>query len=185
MKHLTFGNMSVACLALIAFVTILDREEAIDLTNPVPPVSDRTPGLKPGEAIGAQGLVAAANAAPARAAAPAETTPRQVAAVTPDPAQGRRVFNQCAACHDVAKEGSKTGPHLVGIYGRPVAAAGDFRYSDAMGSSGVVWNTQTLSAFLRNPQEKIPGNRMSFRGVRDEAQLAHLIAFLKEPQRAQ
>ncbi len=44
-----------------------------------------------------------------------------------DMAAGEKVFRKCSACHVVAKEQHRTGPHLVGLFGRAAATADGYK----------------------------------------------------------
>jgi cytochrome c len=103
-----------------------------------------------------------------------------VALAQGDAAQGEKVFNKCKACHAVDEAKNKVGPYLVGIFGRPAGTAEGFRYSDAMKESGVTWNEQTLTEYLADPRGYIKGNRMAFAGLKDQEDIADLIAYLKQ-----
>lgn len=98
---------------------------------------------------------------------------------------GEKIFGQCAICHSAAAPGSPTartgliGPSLWGIVGRPSASLEGYDYSDAMRSTNLVWDEETLSAYLENPQKFLPGNRMSFAGERDPERRRVLIEYLK------
>ena len=94
-------------------------------------------------------------------------------------ADGRRVFARCQACHEVGAATNRVGPHLVGLFGRPAGGVDGYRYSQALLESGIVWDDATLHTFLRNPRAAVPGNRMSFVGVRDDGELDALIAYLR------
>ena len=97
-----------------------------------------------------------------------------------DAEQGRKVFGQCAACHSVEKGDHRTGPSLANIWGQKAGTIKGFRrYSKALKGAGVVWDDKTLDQWLANPKALIPGNRMVFRGMKDGAERANLIAFLK------
>ena len=72
------------------------------------------------------------------------------------------------------------GPNLHGIFGRKAGTADDFAYSEAMKKSGIVWDDDTLAKYLRNPREFIPGNRMAFPGIKDDKQIADLLAYLHQ-----
>ena len=73
-----------------------------------------------------------------------------------------------------------TGPSLAGVWGRKAGTAPGFaRYSEALKSSGVIWDAQTLDAWLSNPQAYIPNNRMTFPGIDDASARADLIAYLQ------
>ncbi|SFJ85510.1 c-type cytochrome [Celeribacter neptunius] len=95
-----------------------------------------------------------------------------------DVAKGEKVFSKCKACHKV--DGSNgTGPHLDGVFGRAVGAVGDFGYSDAVASHGGTWDAATLNAYLENPKDAIPGNKMSFAGLKKIEDRANIVAYLQ------
>jgi len=97
-----------------------------------------------------------------------------------DVAAGEKVFKKCKACHVVDAEKHKTGPHLVNIMGRAAGSADGFKkYSDAMKSSGIVWNEETLDGYLEKPKAYLKGTRMAFAGLRKEEDRANVIAYLK------
>jgi cytochrome c len=99
-----------------------------------------------------------------------------------DPEAGERVFRQCQACHVVDAEQNRVGPHLVGIFGREAGAVEGFNYSDAMAGSGIVWDEETIAAYLADPRGYIPGNRMAFAGLRQDQQIQDVIAYMKSKQ---
>jgi cytochrome c2 len=105
-----------------------------------------------------------------------------VASAEGDPAAGERVFRQCQACHVIDAEQNRVGPHLVGIFGREAGAVEGFNYSPAMAGSGIVWDDDTIAAYLADPRGYIPGNRMAFAGLRQEQQIADVIAYMKSEQ---
>jgi len=77
---------------------------------------------------------------------------------------------------------SRVGPPLNDIIGRQAGTYEGFRYSSAMqeaGENGLVWNAETISAYLEKPKEYIPGNRMAYPGVRDAEDRQNVIAYLK------
>ena len=94
-------------------------------------------------------------------------------------ADGRRVFARCQACHEVGAETNRAGPHLVGLFGRTAGSVGGYRYSAALAQSGLVWDEETLRAYLRDPRAAVPGNSMLFAGVRDDDDLDALIVYLR------
>lgn len=99
-----------------------------------------------------------------------------------DPAKGERVFNRCKACHAVGEDAAnKVGPILTGIVGAAAGLNPDFRYSDALmaqAAEGLVWDEETLTAFITRPTDVIPGTAMSYAGMRKETDTADLIAYL-------
>lgn len=94
-------------------------------------------------------------------------------------AAGQAVFNRCKICHTIEAGGRNVvGPNLHGIFGRKAGSLPNFAYSPAMKESGVVWDDGTMEKYLRNPKQFIPGDRMAFPGIKDEEQLADLLAYL-------
>ncbi len=96
-----------------------------------------------------------------------------------DVAKGEKVFRKCKACHVVDKEQNRVGPHLVGVIGRAAGAVDGFKYSKAMKGSGISWTEDNLAAYLSDPKGFIKGNRMAFAGLKKEADVANVIAYLK------
>lgn len=96
-----------------------------------------------------------------------------------DPAKGKSVFQRCAICHRVEKNGGNgLGPNLFGIVGRKAGTGADFSYSAAMKNSGIVWSTDKLTAYIEHPAAVVPGNKMAFAGVTDAGQRADVVAYL-------
>lgn len=96
-----------------------------------------------------------------------------------DAAKGERVFKKCAACHSADPEQRKPGPHLQNIWNRPAASVEDFKYSASMTEAGLTWDEDTLRAFLADPKGTVPKTKMSFRGIKKEAELTDLLAYLR------
>ena len=95
-----------------------------------------------------------------------------------DVEKGKAVFEQCAACHSLDGTGDYDGPTLKGIIGRRAGSLEDYRYSAAMKRSDVTWDAATLDTYVADPQAFIPGNRMAFAGITEQAQRDDLIAYL-------
>ncbi|MGD9670633.1 MAG: cytochrome c family protein [Hyphomicrobiaceae bacterium] len=94
-----------------------------------------------------------------------------------DVANGESVFKKCKACH--ATDGkNKVGPHLDGVLGRKAGSVDGFNYSEAMKNSGITWNEAELDKYLKDPKADIPGNKMVFVGIKDDADRADLVAYL-------
>lgn len=102
-----------------------------------------------------------------------------------DAANGERVFRQCSACHALEEGRNGAGPSLYGIMGSTAGQTPGFNFSPALRDSGVVWDDESLAAFLADPRGFIRGNRMGFRGIRDEQDLADVIAYLHEATAAE
>ena len=103
-------------------------------------------------------------------------------AVAGDVAKGEKVFKKCKACHYVNKEKNKTGPHLVNIVGRAAGSLEGYKYSKAMKASGLVWDEETLASYLKAPKKFVKGTKMAFAGLRKDADIENVIAYLKAPE---
>ncbi len=98
--------------------------------------------------------------------------------------RGQRAFNACAQCHSLEPNRNMTGPSLAELWNRKAGSLASFpRYSPALTSSNVVWNDKTLDEWIKDPQHVVPGNQMTFPGVKDAQQRTDLLAFLKEATR--
>jgi cytochrome c len=96
-------------------------------------------------------------------------------------ARGQQVFRARAACHTLEPDRHMTGPSLANPWGRRAGGLARFpRYSSALQSSGIVWNDAILNEWIRDPQHLVPGNDMTFNGVKHSKERADLLAFLKD-----
>lgn len=94
--------------------------------------------------------------------------------------EGAEVFKKCRACHQVGESAKNlVGPKLNGLFGRKAGSIEGFNYSDANKNSGVVWNEATFARYIKDPKAAMPGNKMAFAGVKDDADIGDLIAYLK------
>lgn len=92
---------------------------------------------------------------------------------------GKKSFEACVACHSMKAGENGTGPSLHNLIGRTAGTAEGFRFSGPMKRSGIIWNQETLTTFLRNPQEAVPGTRMPFSGMTDEKELKALVKYIE------
>lgn len=98
-----------------------------------------------------------------------------------DAARGQKDFRVCAPCHSLEADRNMTGPSLAGLFGRKAGSLPSFeRYSDALKSSGIIWDDRSLDGWLTDPDQMVPDNDMPFNGIKDARDRADLLAFLKE-----
>src|SRR5882724_1311338 len=98
-----------------------------------------------------------------------------------DAARGRQGFRACAPCHSLEADRNMTGPSLANLWGRKAGSLPSFeRYSDALKSSGIIWDDRALDGWLTDPKAMVPDNDMPFEGIKDARARADLLAFLKE-----
>ena len=102
-----------------------------------------------------------------------------------DAERGEKIFRRCIGCHALGKgaeDFSRVGPHLNGLFGRRAGSLPGFKYSKSMqraSADGLEWTAQTLDVFIENPKNLISRTRMSFSGVKSEADRADLLAYLR------
>lgn len=127
---------------------------------------------------GAETADAAGGSAPAAVEKPVDIMPLMASA---DAAAGEAQLKKCTACHTFDKGGKNgVGPNQFGLFGSRFAHKTDYSYSEAMKAKhDQVWNEQALSDFLANPKKSVPGNKMSFAGMKNPQDRANLIAYLK------
>ena len=103
------------------------------------------------------------------------------AAVAQDADEGKLAFNnQCRKCHVTNEGDNRLGPSLYDIFGREAGAVPGFAYSSAMKNAAIVWDEETLDAYIANPDAVVPGNRMKpYPGVDSAEERAKIIAHLK------
>lgn len=93
---------------------------------------------------------------------------------------GMKVANKCKSCHTFDDGGAnRVGPNLWNIVDRKIASVSDYSYSDAMAAEEGDWTYDRLWTYLQDPRGEVPGTKMGFRGITDEADLANLIAYLR------
>ena len=96
-------------------------------------------------------------------------------------ARGERLYRACIACHSLEPNRNMTGPSLAEVWNRKSGSLASFpRYSPALKSAGIIWNDDTLDEWIKDPQHFIPGNTMTFPGMKDARERADLLTFLKE-----
>lgn len=103
-----------------------------------------------------------------------------IAPAMADVDKGKKAFNKCKACHEVATDRNKVGPTLKGVFGRTAGTLEGFAFSDAMKASGIVWSEETLKPYLTDPKAVVPGTKMTFAGIKKEEELDNLIEYLAE-----
>ena len=100
-----------------------------------------------------------------------------------DAARGEQVYRKCVSCHTLEANGrNRVGPRLHGLFGRVAGAVDDFRYSEALKASGIIWTEQTLDAYLKDSEAFVPGTKM-YGGLSQDEDREDLIAYLKNATR--
>jgi cytochrome c len=98
-----------------------------------------------------------------------------------DAAAGEKVFAVCKACHQIGETAKNSvGPALNGVIGRKAGTVAGYNYSEANKNSGLTWDEATFREYIKDPRAKVPGTKMTYAGVKDDAKIEDLIAFLKQ-----
>ncbi len=93
---------------------------------------------------------------------------------------GRKVAKKCAACHSFDKGGrNKVGPNLWDVVGGDIAGVEGYRYSKPMAALEGSWGYHELDRYLADPKARVPGTKMSFRGLGEAGARANVILFLR------
>jgi cytochrome c len=91
---------------------------------------------------------------------------------------GKNLFEKrCSGCHSLDHE--KEGPRLGGVYGRAAGSVASFNYSDALKSTHITWDADTLDKWPAGPDKFVPDADMAFH-VESATERRAIIAYLKE-----
>lgn len=120
---------------------------------------------------------------------PSEMTPEQRQAILAgfpapynqaDLENGETQFGLCRSCHTINPGGpNMTGPNLHGVFGTKAGTHNaKFKYSDAIKAAGFTWDLEHLNGWLADPKGYLEGTKMTFAGVKDEADRRDLVAYV-------
>jgi len=168
---MTFFKTSIAALGASLLLTACGGG-ATDATNNT--VENQSSTAPSSEASGAVVTPAAV-----------ETAASDAFAALPEPYmsadynRGRRTFKLCQSCHTLNEGGQNlVGPNLYGVFGRQIGGVEGFTYSKAVQESDIVWTPEILGQWLESPRNFLPGNKMSFAGVRKPEDRTAVIAYI-------
>ena len=128
-----------------------------------------------------RGAVPMAAASAAEATAPSEPPPDLgTLLAAADAAKGERAARVCMSCHTFEQGGpNRVGPNLWAVVGRDIGSHAGFNYSNALRTHPGNWTYDELDHYLASPARAIPGNKMSFAGLRKPQDRANLLAYLR------
>jgi cytochrome c len=84
----------------------------------------------------------------------------------------------CSSCHEITgnNERSAAAPYLKGILGR-TAGTGQFRSSEKLRKSGLVWDEKNLFLYLRKSTDVIHGSHHF--GIASDEVRRNIVSYLK------
>jgi cytochrome c len=98
-----------------------------------------------------------------------------------DLAAGEQSFRKCLPCHSVGEDArNKVGPVLNGLEGRKSGTIPEYSYSDANKKADITWSEASFKDYIQNPMAKVPGTKMAFAGIKNDAEIAALWAYLAQ-----
>ena len=101
-----------------------------------------------------------------------------------DVAAGEKVFQKCLQCHRIGLGATNFyGPVLNGLIGRKAGSVPGYKYSQALETSTIVWDYDALSRYLKEPKHAVPGVAMTFPGLKDQADIDNVIAYVSQFRR--
>ena len=96
---------------------------------------------------------------------------------------GERQFQRkCSICHSLEPSGKrKAGPTLFGVFDRSAGTVTDYKYSQTLQGSDIVWGKDTIDdLFDLGPDHFIPGSKMPMQRITAAQDRADLIDFLQQ-----
>lgn len=98
-----------------------------------------------------------------------------------DGSRGAEVWRACAVCHTLTPDdGNRAGPTLHGIFGRRIATAPGYAYSEALKTLDITWTEDTVAALFEfGPEAYTPGSRMPEQRLPAAEDRAALIDYLR------
>jgi len=99
--------------------------------------------------------------------------------------RGAEIFRACVACHTLgADQANRAGPTLAGLFGRRIATAPDYNFSDALKRLDIVWTPETVARLFEiGPATYTPGTKMPEQRIGSEQDRAALVQFLERATR--
>ena len=102
-------------------------------------------------------------------------------ALAQDLAAGENSFKKCLPCHSVGEDArNKVGPVLNGLEGRKSGTIPEYSYSEANKKADITWSEASFKDYIQNPMAKVPGTKMAFAGIKNDAEIAALWGYIAQ-----
>lgn len=98
-----------------------------------------------------------------------------------DAEAGKATFTRlCAGCHKIGPHARAAfGPQLSGVIGRTAGTTEDYKYTDAMLNSGIVWTRENIASLVKDPDGMVPGTRMKLWWMGNDQRMEDLLEYLQ------
>jgi cytochrome c len=99
--------------------------------------------------------------------------------------RGAEIFRACVACHTLdTGQARRAGPSLSGLFGRRIATAPGYDFSEALKRLDIVWTPETVARLFEiGPAAYTPGTKMPEQRIGSEQDRAALMRFLERATR--
>jgi cytochrome c len=96
--------------------------------------------------------------------------------------RGAELFQACAACHTLTPDGgNRAGPTLHAVFGRRIATAPGYNYSEPLKRMEIVWNAETIGRLFEiGPSHYTPGTKMPEQTIPNRDDRESLVRFLED-----
>ena len=84
----------------------------------------------------------------------------------------------CLKCHKLQAGNNEKGPQLMRIYGAKSALLADYKYTDAMKNSNLVWTAENLDKYIAHPKQTVAGTRMRSDPIADSKVRQDIITYI-------
>lgn len=96
-----------------------------------------------------------------------------------DAIKGKSLYNrECEKCHKLQLGSNEKGPQLMRIYHAKAGLLSDYRYTEELLNSQLIWNAENLDKYMADPQKTIAGTRMRSDPVINLQDRQDIIAYL-------
>jgi cytochrome c len=96
--------------------------------------------------------------------------------------RGAELFQACAACHTLTPDGgNRAGPTLHGVFGRRIATAPGYNFSEGLKRLDIVWSAETIAKLFEiGPAQYTPGTKMPEQHINKAEDREALVRFLEK-----
>lgn len=96
-----------------------------------------------------------------------------------DALKGKQLYQQeCENCHKLQLGSNEKGPQLMRIYQAKAGLLTDYRYTEALLNSQLIWTAENLDKYIADPKNMMAGTRMRSDPITNPQDRQDIIAYL-------